>query len=106
MADLPATMKALVSPDYGEPSGYTISTEIPVPKITKPDEILLKVHAAAVNPGDTWVAAGRTKLFLPCTLPVTLGYDVSGTVLAVGEGVTKFKVGDEVFALVGQDYRG
>lgn len=60
-------------------------------------EMLLRVHAAGVNPVDWKVrqAGGR---MLNAKLPFTLGYDVSGVVEEMGEGLSQFKVGDEVFA--------
>jgi NADPH:quinone reductase-like Zn-dependent oxidoreductase len=59
------------------------------------NEILVKVHATSVNPADCGVRQG---IFGPAiALPAILGYDVSGVVEAIGEGVQDFKVGDEVF---------
>ena len=63
-----------------------------------PDELLIKVHAASVNPFDWKVRQGYMQQFLPLTLPITIGWDVSGTVEATGSGVTQFKRGDEVYA--------
>ncbi len=57
-------------------------------------EVLIKVHASSVNPADHKMAAG---LFGPLPLPLTLGLDFSGTVEALGPGVTKWKIGDAVF---------
>jgi NADPH:quinone reductase-like Zn-dependent oxidoreductase len=60
-------------------------------------EMLVRVHAAGVNPVDWKVrqAGGR---MLNAKLPFTLGYDVSGVVEEMGEGLSQFEVGDEVFA--------
>lgn len=58
-------------------------------------EVLIKVHAAGVNPVDWKIRDGA---FGSGTFPMILGYDVSGTVEAVGEGTTRFKKGDRVFA--------
>jgi NADPH:quinone reductase-like Zn-dependent oxidoreductase len=57
-------------------------------------EVLIKVHASSVNPADHKMASG---LFGPMPLPLTLGLDFSGTVEALGTGVTKWKIGDAVF---------
>jgi NADPH:quinone reductase-like Zn-dependent oxidoreductase len=61
-------------------------------------ELLIRVHAASVNPLDWRVRAGHMKDYIPLPMPFILGWDVSGVVEAVGSGVTKFKKGDEVYA--------
>ena len=61
------------------------------------DELLIRVHAASVNPFDWKVRQGFFQEFIPLPLPLTLGWDVSGTVEATGPAVTQFKRGDEVF---------
>lgn len=50
-------MRALVLPRYCKPSEYDVAT-VPTPQISKPDELLIKVHAASVNPIDVKMAAG------------------------------------------------
>lgn len=62
-------------------------------------QVLIKVGAAGVNPVDVAVRAGWYPLL--GEPPFTLGWDVAGTVEEVGDGVTEFGVGDEVFGLVG-----
>src|SRR2546427_9802749 len=61
-------------------------------------ELLIRVHAASVNPIDWKIRAGYMKDYIPLPLPFIPGWDVSGVVEAVGPGVTKFKKGDEVYA--------
>jgi NADPH:quinone reductase-like Zn-dependent oxidoreductase len=61
-------------------------------------ELLIKVHAAAVNPVDGKIRAGSMKDIVPLVLPFIPGWDVSGVVETTGSGVTKFKKGDEVYA--------
>jgi NADPH:quinone reductase-like Zn-dependent oxidoreductase len=61
-------------------------------------ELLLRVHAAAVNPVDWKIRAGYMKEIFPYTLPFIPGWDVSGVVEAAGPGVKQFKKGDEVYA--------
>src|SRR5881394_3233401 len=58
------------------------------------DDLLVRVHAAGVNPVDAKVRSGAFRAF--GTLPMTLGWDVSGVVEQVGKNVTKYKVGDAV----------
>src|SRR5256885_13293085 len=70
------------------------------------NEVLIKVHAASVNPADWKIRAGYMKDFLPLALPATLGSDVSGTVEEVGPGAARFKRGDEVYASLGLEGGG
>lgn len=68
----------------------------PVPKVgTK--EVLVKIHAASINPLDTKIRKGELKLLLRYDMPLTLGNDFAGTIIEVGKYVTKFSVGDEVY---------
>ena len=81
-------------------SDVTRIEQLPVPE-PKDDEILLAIHAASINPVDYKIRAGNYPRITAANLPVTLGRDASGVVTAVGSGVTKFKVGDAVFAMAG-----
>jgi NADPH:quinone reductase-like Zn-dependent oxidoreductase len=65
-------------------------------------EISIEIYAAGINPIDWKVAEGMKKDRMPYQLPITLGWECSGVVKAVGEGVSEFKKGDRVCAL----YRG
>jgi NADPH:quinone reductase-like Zn-dependent oxidoreductase len=60
-SEIPTTMRAIALPAYCKPDKYDIGT-IPVPKIKKPHEILIKVHAASINPIDVKMASGIGKL--------------------------------------------
>jgi NADPH:quinone reductase-like Zn-dependent oxidoreductase len=91
-------MKALVFKRYGGPDHVTFAdTSRPVPK---PDEILVQVHAAGLNPIDTMIPKGMFKPILRFQLPGTLGSDLAGIVVETGSRVTRFKPGDAVFASV------
>ncbi len=90
------TMKAVRIHTYGGPEVLTYE-EAPLPTIAA-DDILIRVHAAAVNPVDWKIREGYLKDFLPYKLPLVLGWDVSGVVEAVGANVTTFKPGDEVYS--------
>lgn len=82
-------MKAIRIHQYGGPEVLAqVEMERPTPG---PDEVLIKVHAASVNPVDWKLRAGYMKEFLPLTLPATLGSDVSGTVEEAGSGAVRFK---------------
>lgn len=59
------------------------------------DEVLVRVHAAGVNPIDWKMRSARARSF-----PLTPGYDISGVVEAAGEKVTGYKAGDEVYAML------
>jgi len=91
-----ATMKALTFKRYGKSPDIGFS-QVAQPML-QPDEILVQVHAAAVNPIDNMVPAGTFKPVLHFKLPATLGSDLAGVVVAVGPRVTRFKPGDEVYA--------
>ncbi|MEB3197711.1 MAG: NAD(P)-dependent alcohol dehydrogenase [Candidatus Sericytochromatia bacterium] len=87
-------MRAVCYSRYGGPEGLTL-VERPLPTPGK-GEVLLRVHAAAVNPVDWKLASGAFRLLLPQRFPVVPGMDVAGTVEAVGKGVTTLRPGDRV----------
>lgn len=89
-------MKALILKGYGKAERIVFS-DIPKPTI-EPDEILVQVHAAGLNPIDTMIPKGQFKPILKFQLPVTMGSDLAGVVVEVGSRVTCFKPGDAVFA--------
>ena len=89
-------MKALTFKRYGK-SPEIAFAEVPRPTL-KPDELLVQVHAAGLNPIDNMIPAGTFKPVLKFELPATLGSDISGVVTEVGSSVTRFKPGDAVFA--------
>ncbi len=96
MTALPARMKAVVAGQVeGKPSA--VVTEIAVPQ-PGPEEVLIKVAAAGVNRGDLAQVAGMYPP--PPGAPSTLGLEMSGTVVAVGSAVKRWKVGDAVCSLV------
>lgn len=64
-----------------------------------PGEILVKVHAAGVNPVD-WKIRGGAGQRLGMTLPIRLGGEVAGTVEALGGGVSRFETGDAVYGVI------
>ncbi|AEN13920.1 MULTISPECIES: NADP-dependent oxidoreductase [unclassified Streptomyces] len=92
-------MLALHQTDLGGPEVLRL-TELPRPA-PGPGQILVAVHAAGLNPTDFKHRA--QKVFLPPP-PMTLGWDVSGTVVETGYGVTLFRPGDEVFGMLPYPY--
>jgi len=91
-------MKALILKRYGGADQIEFA-DIPRPAI-KPDEILVQVHAAGLNPIDYMIPKGAFKPILKFQLPATMGSDLAGIVVAVGSRVSRFKVGDAVFASI------
>jgi NADPH:quinone reductase-like Zn-dependent oxidoreductase len=69
-----------------------------------PNEVLVKVEAAGVGPWDGWIRAGKSAL--PQPLPLTLGSDLSGEILAVGSGVSERRVGDQVYGVTNPRFVG
>jgi NADPH:quinone reductase-like Zn-dependent oxidoreductase len=90
-----AVMRAVRFHDYGPPD------VLHVDEVSRPEpgegEVLVRVHAAGVNPIDWKYRAGYLKDFGPLPLPHTPGFDLSGTVEALGPGVTDFTPGQAVF---------
>jgi len=91
-------MRALVFKRYGGPDQVAFA-DVPRP-VPKPDEILVQVHAAGLNPIDNKIRDGKMKAILRFQLPATLGSDLAGVVIEVGSRVTRVKPGDAVFASI------
>ncbi len=90
------TMKAVCIYSYGGP-GVLVYENAPRPH-PGDGEVLVRVHAAGINPVDWKIREGHLKEMLHHTLPLILGWDVSGVVETAGPGLTRLKVGDEVFS--------
>jgi NADPH2:quinone reductase len=88
-------MKAMVIREFGGPEVFELQ-EIPVPEI-KPGHVLVKVEASSVNPVDTKIRKGLLAAIAP-EAPTVLGCDLAGSVVAVGDGVLDFQIGDAIFA--------
>ncbi|ETR94762.1 zinc-binding dehydrogenase family protein [Acinetobacter lactucae] len=89
-------MKAAYISRYGKIDDVQINEQAK-PSLTE-NSVLVKVHAASINPLDLRVLEGEFKAILPVSFPFILGNDFAGTVAEVGSKVTQFKVGDEVYA--------
>ncbi len=89
-------MKAFVVDRYQKQAALRLA-DLPTPE-PREDEVLVEVHAAAVNLLDAKIRGGEFKLILPYRLPLVLGHDVAGVVVKVGARVRQFKPGDEVYA--------
>lgn len=88
-------MKAAQISEYGDASIVHINqVERPAPQA---GQVLVRVHAASLNPFDTTIRSGFMKDMIPLQFPVTLGGDIAGMVVEVGEGVQNFAQGDKVY---------
>jgi NADPH2:quinone reductase len=92
-------MKAMIVNAYGDSNVFEAG-DIPKPEI-KAGHVLVKVAATSVNTVDTMIRQLGKELPLSPDLPAVLGMDFAGTVDAVGDGVTQFSVGDEVYGCAG-----
>ncbi len=97
-------MKAFMIERYGDKDGGHLA-ETPDPQVGA-DDVLVRVRAASVNPLDLKLREGEFKAILPYRLPLVLGNDVAGSVAQVGSAVTRFAVGDEVYARPDKDRIG
>jgi NADPH:quinone reductase-like Zn-dependent oxidoreductase len=90
-------VKAIVQHELGGPEVLRLEqVETPEPI---PTEVQVRVRAAGVNPVDFKTRMGRGMSSVLGEPPFTVGWDVCGEVTAVGGGVTRFQVGDEVFGM-------
>jgi NADPH:quinone reductase-like Zn-dependent oxidoreductase len=80
-------------------------TELDVP-VPQPGEVLVKVAASSINGFDVATAAGYLQGFMEHRFPLVIGKDFAGTVAALGEGVTGYAVGDQVFGVVMRPFLG
>ncbi|MER5928867.1 NADP-dependent oxidoreductase [Streptomyces sp. NPDC002054] len=95
-------MRAMTYDTYGGPE-VLAETRLPRPKYG-PGEVLVRVRRAAVNPVDWKIMAGALDGLMEVTYPVVPGWDVAGTVEAVGIDTPEFAVGDEVIAYARKDW--
>lgn len=109
---LQSCMSAWVIDQYGTNEVLRYTEELPVPSVSAASEVLIKVHAASLNPLDVSMRGGYGAKLLklrrdPMSVmdndsefPLVLGRDVSGVVVDCGSEVTHFAPGDEVWAAV------
>jgi len=98
-------MKTLQIVKYGDLKDSLAIGEIEKPSL-KPNDILVAVKAASINPIDYKIVEGKLKDILTLNLPVTVGYDVSGVVVEKGSDFLNFEIGDEIYARVPQEQMG
>ena len=90
-------MRAIAIDGFGGPERLRL-TELPQPA-PGPGEVLVKVAYAGVNPADWKAREGKLSRYFDYKFPFVLGFDLSGTVAAVGAGVEALKPGDTVFGM-------
>ncbi|MBB5914431.1 NADPH:quinone reductase-like Zn-dependent oxidoreductase [Nocardia transvalensis] len=94
-------MKAIIANAYGEPDALEFG-ELPTPKVG-PDQVLIEVRAAGVNPVDWKVLAGYLDPMMYAYFPLIPGWDVAGVITQLGLDVPEYQVGDEVMGYVRRD---
>jgi NADPH:quinone reductase-like Zn-dependent oxidoreductase len=97
-------MRAYVLKHYGGPEG-SLLMDVPAPA-PRPRDILVEVRAAGLNPVDFKFRQGKLRAILRPKLPLVLGNELAGEVIAVGRDVKRFRAGDRVFARVAKDRAG
>src|ERR1700740_1894337 len=97
-------MRALVLSRYGGPE-HTALTDVPRPS-PRAGELLVRVHAAGLNPVDYKTRTGELRVIRNYSLPIVMGNELAGVVEAVGPGVMRFSKGDRLFARVDKDIMG
>jgi NADPH:quinone reductase-like Zn-dependent oxidoreductase len=90
------TMKTVCIYSYGGPE-VLVYRDAPRPH-PGAGEVLVRVHAAGINPVDWKIREGHLKEMLHHTFPLVLGWDLSGVIEGIGPGLTRLKAGDEVFS--------
>ncbi|HEX7668320.1 MAG TPA: NADP-dependent oxidoreductase [Polyangiaceae bacterium] len=91
-------MKAVVLTSYGDVNKLEVR-DLPEPT-AGPNEIKVRMAGASINPVDWKLRSGALQAMMPLVLPAILGRDASGEVVAIGPGVTRFKIGSRVMGLV------
>jgi len=112
------TMKAWQIHEYSGSSGLELAQEKLIPSISSPRDVLVKIHAASVNPIDVQMAAGYGRNLInlyrnivnqeigSSEFPLTLGRDFSGVIVDVGSQVKHLKIGDEVWGAIDAKRQG
>ena len=95
-------MKAIRIHQYGD-AGTLKLEEIPRLSIA-PDQILIRIRDAGVNPIDWKIRQGYLKQVMPASFPMTIGQDFAGEVVESGKDVTEFAAGDRVFGFAQGSY--
>ena len=98
-------MRALMLTRYGGPEATELRDDVPAPS-AGPKEVLVQVRAAGLNPVDFKIREGKLRVIHRYPLPAVMGNEIAGVVESVGSGVTRFSVGDRVFARLDKNDMG
>ena len=98
-------MKALVLTRYGGPDCTSLRDGVPTPTMRAGD-VLVDVCAAGLNPIDYKTRNGKLKVICRYALPIVMGNEIAGIVKKIGPGVTRFAVGERVYARLDKQYMG
>ncbi|MBW3658907.1 MAG: NADP-dependent oxidoreductase [Actinobacteria bacterium] len=97
-------MRAVVADEYGGPEVLEVR-EVDDPKVG-PDDVLVRVGAASINPVDYKIVAGKLDGAFPTVWPLVPGWDLAGEVVAIGPAVRHVAVGQQVFGYARKDLVG
>lgn len=89
-------MKAAVINKYGSNDELQLR-DMPVPE-PEDNEVQVEIYAASINPVDFKIREGKLKILIPYKFPLILGNDFAGVITKTGKNVSKFKIGDKVYA--------
>ncbi|MGY1748881.1 NADP-dependent oxidoreductase [Modestobacter sp. SYSU DS0511] len=95
-------MRGIAYDRFGDVDVLQLRDDLPEPPVG-PDTVLVRTHAAGVNPVDMGIRAGGLAGFFPHHFPIIPGWDLAGTVEAVGPAIVDFAPGDEVFGYLRRD---
>ncbi|KAI0160554.1 alcohol dehydrogenase [Xylariaceae sp. FL1272] len=100
MSELPETMRSLAALKYCRPSEIEV-IDMPLPRVEKPDQVLIRIHACGLLTGDMQRVKGDLAVLLPMKqrFPMKIGGEGSGVIVAIGTEVKRFRPGDEVYAM-------
>src|SRR5918998_2471085 len=97
-----ALVRGVAYDEFGGPEVLTLRDDLPDPPVG-PDTVLVRVHAAGVNPVDMTIRQGYLAGNFGHHFPIIPGWDVAGVVEAAGPAITAFAPGDEVYGYVRRD---
>lgn len=96
-------MRGIALDQFGGPEVLQLREDLPTPPVG-PDTVLVRVRAAGVNPVDAQIRRGMLADTIPTWSPVVPGWDAAGVVEAVGDAVSEFRPGDEVYGYFRKDF--
>ncbi|CAF1121613.1 unnamed protein product [Didymodactylos carnosus] len=99
---IPSVMRAAQQTNFGDVRDVlTIVDNVPIPRQLSSKQILIRAHAASINPADWKIMSGMLSIFIRYSWPHIPGSDVAGEIVDMGPEVKRFRVGDHVYGNVG-----